>query len=336
MIVFILACCMALPARAAGIVDAAFVKEAMARGAILWDVRAKQDFRKGHIPGAVSVGEASKELRDDNSEDFIPTREIEAMLGAAGIDPAREIVAYGWRGTTSPHFARWALEHFGAARTHVFHDGIEGWQEAGGQLSTEERKPVPVALSLEAKPWVAIGTRELIARKAQLQLIDARTPREFDGGDIRAIRGGHIPGAVNIPYERNWKDPETAAKLARRQVSDSNGMGLRTKEELRALYAGLDPEKETVVYCQSGVRAAQTASVLRELGFRSVRVYDSSWLGYAARLDAPVENEVFLNVGQMNQRLQALMRRVEELEKQLGETRAVSSPKTCPAGAASC
>ena len=71
---------------------------------------------------------------------------------------------------------------------------------------------------------------------------------------------------------------------------------------------------------------AQTASVLQDLGFRNVKVYDSSWLGYAAKLDAPADNEVFLNVGQMNQRLRELARRVEELEKQLQQQ---GKPATC-------
>ena len=86
-------------------------------------------------------------------------------------------------------------------------------------------------------------------------------------------------------------------------------------ENLKALYARLDPGKETVVYCQSGVRAAETASVLETLGFRNIKVYDSSWLGYAARLDAPAANERFFNVGALNGRLASMQRRIDELEK---------------------
>ncbi|MDE2585785.1 MAG: hypothetical protein KGN39_10335, partial [Betaproteobacteria bacterium] len=89
------------------------------------------------------------------------------------------------------------------------------------------------------------------------------------------------------------------------------------------LYQDLDRNKETIVYCQSGVRAAETAAVLETLGFSKVKVYDSSWLGWAARLSAPVENETFLNVGaltsQLNGQIAALKRRVDELEKQLAK-----------------
>lgn len=313
---------------AAAIVDAAFVRGAIERGALLWDVRAKPDFRLGHLPGAINIGEAASELRDPNSEDFIAQSEIEQILGSAGIDPAKEIVTYGWRGSTTPHFARYLLNYFGARRVHVFHDGIEGWTEAGGPTSVDETKRAALELVLKPVPDQSVSTREVIARleRKEVQIVDARTPREFSGEDVRAIRGGHVPGAINIPYEQNWQDPSTQQKLARRQVRDTAGMSLKNPQALKTLYAALDPAKETIVMCQSGVRAAQTASVLQDLGFRKVRIYDSSWLGYAAKLDAPAESEVFLNVGQMNLRLRELTRRVDDLEKQLKQQ---SKPATC-------
>ena len=315
-------------ARAAVIVDAAFVRQAIGRGALLWDVRAKSDFRKGHLPGAICIGEAASELRDPNNEDFIAQSEIEEILGNAGIDPAKEIVVYGWRGSTTPYFARYLLSYFGAERVRVFHDGFEGWSEAGGSSSIDDTTLPAVKLALKPAPEQAVSTREVIARlgRKDVQIIDVRTPREFSGEDIRAIRGGHVPGAVNIPYEQNWRDPLTQQKLTRHQVRDSSGMSLKNAPELKRLYAALDPAKETVVMCQSGVRAAQSASILQDLGFRNVKVYDSSWLGYATKLDAPADNEVFLNVGQMNQRLRELARRVEDLEKQLQQP---SKPAAC-------
>src|SRR5437868_7146571 len=76
-----------------------------------------------------------------------------------------------------------------------------------------------------------------------VQIIDARTPQEFAGEDIRAIRGGHIPGAINIPYEHNWVDPETPVKLARKEVSSNAGMSLKRTGDLKQLYSRFDPRK---------------------------------------------------------------------------------------------
>src|SRR5262249_33714931 len=148
-----------------------------------------------------------------------------------------------------------------------------------------------------------------------VQIIDARTPQEFTGEDIRAIRGGHIPGAVKIPYEQNWVGPETQTKLARKEVSNNAGMSLKRPADLKQLYSRFDPKKETIVYCQSGARASETAGVLQELGFTNVKIYDSSWLGYGNTLDAPANNVTFFNVGLFNSRLSTLQELVSQLEK---------------------
>ena len=306
------------------IVDVDYLQEAARRGVILWDVRNPEDYRAGHIPGAINIGDFARALRDDNTEDFIAVERIEKSLAAAGLDPAREIVAYGFRGTWNPYFARYTMHHFGGRQTRVYHDGVEGWDDAGLRLSRQETKLPPVTLSLRVNPAVSVSTRDMIARlqRRDIQIIDARTPAEFAGADVRAIRGGHIPGAVNIPYERNWKDPDTPEKLARGQVTNTSGMSLKPLDQLRALYSGLDPEKETIVYCQSGVRASETAGVLQQLGFRNVKVYDSSWLGYGNTLDAPANNVTFFNVEAMNNRIRALQRSIEQLERELAESKA--------------
>lgn len=325
----------AIPSGAAPIIDAAAVKVAQARGAIVWDVRATPLYRKGHIPGAVSIGDAGNVLRNPVTEDFIETAQVEKILGNAGIDPAREVVVYAERGNPYAYFGRFALQYFGAQKVSVFHDGIEGWQEAGNAVETADAQRPAVALKLTPRPELIASTEDVVtrAKAGAVQIIDARTSGEYLGNDVRAIRGGHIPGAVNIPYEQNWKDPETNAKMSRRQVPDNKGAGLASSDALKSLYARLDPDKETVVYCQSGVRAAETAAVLETLGFNKVKVYDSSWLGYAARLDAPAERETFFNVGAMNGKLASMQRKIDELERMIGELHSSHTAKAaCPAG----
>ncbi|MBS0413672.1 MAG: sulfurtransferase [Proteobacteria bacterium] len=313
-----LACCASL-AQAQVIVDTPQVQVALQRSVQVWDVRSDKDYAKGHLPGALSVGDAAAALRDANSEDFLPTAEVAQILGAAGIDPAKETVVYGDRGTWNAYFGRYALRYFGGTRVTVYHEGIEGWQAAGLPVETGAAKATPVALTLAPNAAVAVSTQEVLARvgKQDVQIVDARTPREFAGADIRALRGGHIPGAVNIPYEMNWSDPATLQKLAQKTVGDSRGMSLKAQPELQALYARLDPNKETLVYCQSGARASETAGVLEQLGFKNVKVYDSSWLGYGNKLDAPAENETTFNVGALNGRIAAMQKRIDALEKEL-------------------
>ena len=306
------------------IVDGDYVAAAIARNAVVWDVRPAAAYAKGHIAGAVSVGDAAKILRDENTEDFIATDRIEKILGAVGLDPHRETIVYGSRGTWNPYFGLYTLQYFGGSNVRVYHDGIENWAAAGRAISLDTAQLPPVAVKLEINPTVAVTTKEMMARlnDPNVQIVDVRTPQEFIGEDIRAIRGGHIPGAINIPYEQNWIDPETPAKVARKQTNNNGGMSLKAAGDLKRLYSRLDPSKETVVYCQSGARASETAGVLQQLGFPNVKVYDSSWLGYGNTLDAPANNVTFFNVGMLNSRLSALQDRVNQLEKELAEAKA--------------
>ncbi|MBI2313084.1 MAG: sulfurtransferase [Betaproteobacteria bacterium] len=324
-------------AQAAGsVVDTAFVVDAMKRGAIVWDTRSIDEYKQGHIPGSVTIGDVGRVLRDDNTEDYIALDRIEKLLGSAGIDPAKEVVVYGAKGNPFVYFALVTLQYFGSKQAYIYHGGIDDWRAAGRPSSTEPASPAPVALTLQPSPALLATTREVIAklRNASVQIVDVRTPKEFSGEDIRALRGGHIPGAINIPYEQNWVDPEAPARLARKEVATKDGLALKSVEQLKALYARLDPNKETIVYCQSGVRASETATVLRDIGFRNVRVYDSSWLAYGNTFEAPAENVTYFNVGLLNGRIAAMQKRIETLEKELAQARQVQAGK--PAGCTTC
>nr|WP_231969547.1 rhodanese-like domain-containing protein [Polynucleobacter necessarius] len=141
--------------------------------------------------------------------------------------------------------------------------------------------------------------------------MDVRTSDEYSGKDVRTLRGGHIP------YEGNWQDLATAIKLGKKQVADNPSMSLKNQTDLKQLYAKLDPEKETVAYCQSGMRASETATVLKILGLKKVKVYDSSWLGWGNNLKAPVADETFLNVGALNAKMTAMQNNINQLEEAL-------------------
>lgn len=301
------------------LLDTAQLLQARERGAIIWDTRAAALYRQGHIPGAVNIGDVGAVLRDENSEDYIAQPRIEKILGSAGIDPQREVVVYGAKASPYVYFALLTLQYFNAQAPKIYHGGIEDWQASGQGVSTEDSKLPSVALKLNARPELLVDTAEVVRRlrDPSLQIVDARTPEEFRGEDIRALRGGHIPGAVAVHYMDNWVDPDARSKLDRKQISSAEGLNLKPREQLQTLYAKLDPNKETIVYCQSGVRAAETATVLSELGFKNVRVYDSSWIGYGNTLDAPVEDVTYFNLGNLQAKLNAMQKRIDSLEKEL-------------------
>ena len=304
------------------IVDTAYVEQAMARGAIVWDAREAVDYAAEHIPGSVNFGWVGTIFRDPNREDLPSPADAEKIFGAAGVDPiGKEVIVYTRKGDPFAHYGLYAMRYYGSTRARVYHGGLDEWKAAGKPVTKAVTQLPPADVRLSAAAGVALSNKDMLerVRGGGAQIVDARTPREYSGDDVRAVRGGHVPGALNIPYEENWHDPQTAAKLARSEVQDRGGMALKDEPALRALYAKLDPNKETIVYCHSGVRASETATVLRSLGFRDVKVYEPSWLGYAGMLTAPAENEVFVNVGALTGRIATLENRVKELEEQLAK-----------------
>lgn len=273
------------------LVDANETLRAATGGALLWDVRRVDDYDRGHIPGAVNIDHVARALLDERTQQFLPVAQIERRLGNAGLDPRKPIVVYGSRGSSYAHFAAWALEYFGAKNVRVFHDGYEGWVEARRHTSTRATGRSPVRLKLVPNPAVIATTDEVLAAlgNPRVQLLDVRRPSEWSGEEAETLHRGHLPGAVLVPYNDAYVDPDTPARLMRQEVQDTKGMALKSEGELAALYAALDPAKETIVYCHTGIRAALTAHVLGRLGFRNVRVYLASWLEYGNRADARVE-----------------------------------------------
>ena len=257
------------------IVDAAFVAKAVARGAIVWDVRGPEAYFDGHVPGAVSLP-ALDVLVEERTQMLRPAERIAAQLGAAGIDLKREIVVYGAAADTAAYFTQFALEYMGARNVHVFHQGISGWRAAKRPVSTAPVKPRAVKVRPFANPAMLATTGEVIARatKGDVQFLDVRRRAEFDGDESETPLGGHIPGAIHIPYDA---------------VLVEAGGALRTRAAMKKIYAPLDPRKEVIVYDHVGLRAAMTASILARLGYHSVRLYLPGWFEYGNVADAPVE-----------------------------------------------
>jgi thiosulfate/3-mercaptopyruvate sulfurtransferase len=331
----VLMACLVAPLRLAhaAIVDTDFVVQALARGAIVWDVRGEEEYNKAHIPGAVNLDDPQNVLRDGKNEDLLPIPELERILGELGIDPSKEIVVYGSKGMPSAYFAEQTLRYLGADKVSVYHGGFDDWKAAGKPAGAQRTVLPPAAFEAKLRKDRMVSTQDVLARldRPDVQLVDARTAKEFSGDDIRALRGGHIPGAINIPYEDNWVDPDTTRKLQRRQVRNKDGMALKSREQLKALYAALDPEKETIVYCQSGSRSSVTATVLEELGFQNVKLYDGSWLAYGNTFDLPAQNVSYFNVGRVNGTLNQMQSRIDALEAELEALK--SHDHLIPAGA---
>ena len=273
------------------IVDTYFVLRAAYAGAIVWDVRRADDYDRGHIPGAVNIDHVAKALIDEKTQQFLPLKDIEKRLGNAGLDPRKTIIVYGSRGSSYAHFALYALEYFGAKNVHVLNDGYEGWVAARRHTTTRATARAPVRIKLTPNPKVIATTEEVLARldKPAVQFLDVRRATEWRGEESETAQGGHLPGALLIPYNQAYVDPDTPEKLMKGETTDTAGMALMPDEDLARIYEGLDPAKETIIYCHTGIRAAVTYTVLARVGFRNVKIYHASWYEYGNLPDARVE-----------------------------------------------
>ncbi len=243
---------------------------------VIVDVRDSDAYLKGHIAGAIDIDVNDLQTKPDAI--MFPVTREEKILGEKGLDINSNVVLYG-AGREMAYLEFWMFDYLGMTRIHILNGGLEEWK---GELSTEEVKLPSTVFKAKPDPSRYATTTYVRAhlRKPDIVLLDARTAGEYQGMDVRSLRGGHIPGAINLNYAENFQNDTT---------------NLKPIEELKKMYAKIDPQKEVVTYCQTGTRAANSYFVLRELGFAKVRVYDASWIEWGSNLSLPADDVSYFN-----------------------------------------
>ncbi len=245
-------------------------------------------YEVGHIPGAVKVDWVA-ELNDPLTRDYVDHTRLQKLLRAKGVDGDTQIVMYGDKNNWWATYSFWVFRLFGLSNLHIMDGGRARWEAEGREMTTDV--PSFPAGNVTVKPRDDSSIRAF--RDTVLahigkggKLVDVRSPEEFRGERLHmpdypnegALRGGHIPGAKNVPWARAV-NPETHT--------------FRPKSELEAIYMkemGLATRDDVVTYCRIGERSSHTWFVLTYLlGLDRVRNYDGSWTEWGNMVRAPIE-----------------------------------------------
>lgn len=241
-----------------------------------------EDYQASHISGAI-LWRYPEYLQHPIRLDIPDQAAMEALLSRSGIAKDTTIILYdGWIAT----LAFWLLKIYGHDNVRLMDGGRKGWLAAGHPTTAALPAVTSTSYHVAEPNWSIRADRDLILASlsvGQYTLVDARPPEFYRGDHVASYdppqwheRGGHIPGAINIPSEINLAADGT----------------FRATEELRAVYSnkGVTAAQDVIVYCGRGGRSSQTWYVLTQLlGYSNVKLYDGSWLEWGRLMGVPIE-----------------------------------------------
>ena len=241
----------------------------------------------GHIPEAVKV-DWHTDLQDAVVRDYVSPEKFAELCGRLGITPDTTLIFYGDKNNWWAAYALWVFEMFGHRKCVLMDGGRAKWHDEDRPLPTdrpsypETTYPVPTVDPSDR----AFRDEVLEHQRKGRPLVDVRSNAEYTGELLHmtqypqegALRGGHIHGAVNVPWARAASEDGT----------------FKSRDELEAIYlgdVGLKKDDDVIAYCRIGERSSHTWFVLKYLlGFDRIRNYDGSWTEWGNLVGMPIES----------------------------------------------
>ena len=245
----------------------------------------------GHVPNSVKI-DWVEDLNDPLMRDYLDPDHFANLMADKGISPETTVIFYGDKNNWWATYALWVFRLFGHDNVKVMDGGRVKWEAEGREMTQEvpsfPRAEYPVPTRDDSR--IRAFRDDVMAHLEKVSsgeagLIDVRSPGEYKGELLHmpdypqegALRGGHIPGAANVPWARAANEDGT----------------FKSAEELRSIYegeAGLKADGDTIAYCRIGERSSHTWFVLTYLlGYGNVRNYDGSWTEWGNVVRAPIE-----------------------------------------------
>ncbi len=245
-------------------------------------------YASGHVPGAVHVDWTS-DLNDQLRRDYITRSGFEQLMSRIGVTPGTTVVFYGDKNNWWACYAYWVFRLFNHTNAKIMDGGRQKWELEGRPMTREV--PVIAKTTYRAPERDDSSVRAfrddvLMHLEKGLPLVDVRSPEEYTGERLHmpnypnegALRGGHIPGARNVPWARAVNPEDGTFKPA---------------DKLWEIYVAeqsLAADDDVITYCRIGERSSHTWFVLTHLlGFKNVRNYDGSWTEWGNLVNVPIE-----------------------------------------------
>ena len=243
-------------------------------------------YEQGHIAGAVGWNWQSQ-LQQSVRRDLLSKDEMEQLLGGSGVGNDTTVVLYGDNNNWFAAWAFWQIRYYGHGDVKLMNGGRAKWEAEGRPMTTDVASyPATTYTAQDPDESIRAYRDQVLAAVSagNTALVDVRSPQEFSGELLAppnlpqegSQRGGHIPGAANIPWG---------------QAANEDGT-FKSADELAALYGGkgVDGGRDTIAYCRIGERSSHTWFVLTQLlGYENVRNYDGSWTEWGSIVGAPIE-----------------------------------------------
>ena len=237
-----------------------------------------REFEQAHIPGAVFFDIDGIADKSSGLPHMLPSPgEFSKAVGALGIGDGETVVVYDGAGMFSAPRAWWELKAMGHRTVKVLDGGLPKWRREGRVLESGPASPKAKFFTAILKPDMVRDFDAVmgIVKDNSAQMVDARSASRFTAEEPEpraGVRGGHMPGAINVHYRKLIADDGT----------------LKPPAEIKAAFSKVDLERPVVTTCGSGLTAAILMLALAEIGKRDVALYDGSWTEWGARAEAPV------------------------------------------------
>lgn len=241
-------------------------------------------YQTGHIPGSVRI-DWHTDLNDPVERDYLSDEAFAQLLSSRGISRDTTVILYGDKSNWWASYTLWAFKLWGHADVRLMDGGRDKWIAEGRPTTTEVPVVEPAEYPVVRRDdSVLRAFRDDVLAHLGSPLIDVRSPQEYSGErthmpdypDEGALRAGHIPGAISVPWAKATNEDKS----------------FRSRAELEALYLGenaLTPGDEVIVYCRIGERSSHSWFVLHYLlGLPNIKNYDGSWTEWGSLVGVPI------------------------------------------------